>query len=63
MCWTSVLGTFSLKGPFLKRFAKIIVGFLSLPNSFILIIKRLKVACAMLEYYPQIPELSTDEKP
>ena len=63
MCWMSVLGTFSLKGSFPKRFAKIIVGFLSLPSSLRIILKRLKVACAMLEYFPQIPELSTDEKP
>ena len=63
MCWMSVLGTFSLKGAFPKRFAKIIVGFLSLPSSLRIILKRLKVACAMLEYFPQIPELSTDEKP
>lgn len=53
----SVLGTFSVKGRWWKRAAKVLAGLVLLPDTLWELRKRLRAARAMLERYPRIERL------
>jgi glycosyltransferase involved in cell wall biosynthesis len=57
MRWQSLLGTFSIRGGSLKRFAKILVSAICLPRSLWIIQKRLRESKGMARQFPQIPDL------
>lgn len=57
MLWISVLGTFSLHGPWWKKLLKIVISFAALPQSLWQIHTRNQEAEKMLLNFPQIPDL------
>lgn len=57
MLWQSVLGTFSVRGSALRRFAKFTVSTLLLPSSLMELRSRVRKARRMFSQYPQIAGL------
>ncbi|HVY68848.1 MAG TPA: hypothetical protein VHH73_02920, partial [Verrucomicrobiae bacterium] len=57
MMWQSILGTFSIRGGFLRKAAKVAVSTVMLPSSIMELRRRLKKALEMAEKFPQIPAL------
>lgn len=55
--WLSVFGTFSVRGPFLKKTAKLLHALLFLPDSILRIISSRQKAEAMLKEFPKIAKL------
>jgi glycosyltransferase involved in cell wall biosynthesis len=61
--WISLLGTFSIQGAWWKRILKILIAALFLPFNLLQIRRRTRAAEALLENYPQIPNLDEDLSP
>jgi hypothetical protein len=59
MLWQSVLGTFSLRGNFVRRLAKCVVSGALLPLSLWELRSRISMAKEMTARFPQIPILKS----
>ena len=57
MMWISVLGTFSVRGPWWKRALKVLLSALRLPCTIWRIYQRFNQAEELMKDYPQIPHL------
>lgn len=58
MLWQSVLGTFSIRGSYVKRAAKLLVGGFLLPLTFWELRARIAQARQMATQFPEIAVLS-----
>ncbi|MFQ5568395.1 MAG: glycosyltransferase family 2 protein [Rhodothermales bacterium] len=61
MLWLRVFGTFSVRGGFSKKMLKCFVGLITLPHTLWKIRQHYKYGSMMLEDYPQIPNLNSEE--
>lgn len=62
MLWISVLGTFSLHGPWWKKILKALLSLVALPQSIWQIHTRNRTAEKMLLTFPQIPSLENENE-
>lgn len=62
MLWLRAAGTFSHKGNSLQKMLKFIISLVLLPNTISQIKKRAAMAESLLKQFPQIPQLSEQEK-
>jgi glycosyltransferase involved in cell wall biosynthesis len=59
MLWQSLVGTFSIRGGFAKKMAKILVGTFLLPQSLLRLRGHTRQAADMTRAFPRIPRLGT----
>jgi len=57
MLWQSILGTFSIRGGFCRRFLKATISALCLPQTLWLVRSRRREGMQMLDAFPRIPSL------
>ena len=60
MFWQSVLGTFSIRGGFLRRAGKFVISGLTLPATVWQLRSRIALARSLEADFPKIPNLETD---